>query len=129
MESVLWELVEEVGARLRREEYFARCLTVKIRYSNFQTMTRSRTLTSPTCFDKEIFEVVKDLLRQNVSPGRAVRLLGVSASALQVTGWQEPLLDRQQRGTMEKLYKGIDQLRKKYGEDAIGAATPRKRSG
>ena len=129
MESVLWELVEEVGARLRREEYFARCLTVKIRYSNFQTMTRSRTLTSPTCFDKEIFEVVKDLLRQNVSPGRAVRLLGVSASALQVTGWQESLLDRQQRGTMEKLYKGIDQLRKKYGEDAIGAATPRKRSG
>jgi DNA polymerase-4 len=68
MEAVLWELVEEVGARLRREEYFARCLTIKIRYTNFQTMTRSRTLTSPTCFDKEIFEVVKDLLRQNVVP-------------------------------------------------------------
>jgi uroporphyrinogen decarboxylase len=47
-----------------------------------------------------------------------VRLLGVSASALQVTGWQEPLLDRERRSTMEKLYKGIDQLRKKYGEDA-----------
>ena len=37
MEKVLWELVEEVGARLRREKLFARCLTVKIRYPNFHT--------------------------------------------------------------------------------------------
>ena len=44
MEKILWELVEEVGGRLRSEELFARCLTVKIRYANFQTLTRSRTL-------------------------------------------------------------------------------------
>ena len=129
MEEVLWELVEEVGARLRREEFFARCLTVKIRYTNFQTITRSRTLSSPTCFDKEIFNAVSDLLRQNLAPGRPVRLLGVSASALQSSGWQEPLLNREQRNSFERLYKGIDRLRQKYGEDAIGAATPRKRPG
>ena len=35
MEKILWELVEEVGGRLRGEELFARCLTVKIRYSQF----------------------------------------------------------------------------------------------
>ena len=129
MEKVLWELVEEVGGRLRREELFARCLTVKIRYANFQTITRSRTLPTPTCFDKEIFEVVSDLLRQNVSRGRAVRLLGVSASALQSSGWQEPLLNRDKRNAYEQLYKGIDELRRKYGDDAIGAATPRNRAG
>lgn len=129
MEEILWELVEEVGGRLRREELFARCLTVKIRYTNFQTMTRSRTLPAPTCFDKEIFAVVSDLLRRHVGRGRAVRLLGVSASALQSTGWQEPLLDRGQRESFEKLYKGIDELRRKYGEDTIGAATPRHRAG
>jgi DNA polymerase-4 len=129
MEKVLWELVEEVGGRLRCEELFARCLTVKIRYTNFYTVTRSRTLSSPTCFDNEIFAVVSDLLRQNVGQGRAVRLLGISASALQSTGWQEPLLDRDQRQSFEKLYKGIDELRRKYGEDAIGAATPRHRAG
>lgn len=128
MEEVLWDLVEEVGGRLRREEVFARCLTVKIRYSNFQTITRSRTLASPTCFDKEIFQVVKDLLRQNITQGRAVRLLGISASALQDSGWQEPLLDRAQRTSFERLYKGIDRLRQKYGEQTIGAATLRKRS-
>ena len=98
-------------------------------YANFQTITRSRTLPSPTCFDKEIFEVVSDLLRRNVSPGRAVRLLGVSSSALQSSGWQEPLLNRDKRNAYEQLYKGIDELRRKYGEDAIGAATPRNRAG
>lgn len=127
MEEVLWDLVEEVGGRLRREEYFARCLTLKIRYTNFQTITRSRTLSEPTCYDKEIFEVVSGLLRYNVAPGRAVRLLGVSASALQSSGWQEPLLNRDKRKSYERLYKSIDQLRQKYGEEAIGAATPRKR--
>ena len=129
MEKILWELVEEVGGRLRREELFARCLTIKIRYNDFQTLTRSRTLPSPTCFDKEIFAVVSDLLRQNLGRGRAVRLLGVSASALQSTGWQEPLIGRDQRQSFEKLYKGIDELRRKYGENAIGAATPRHRAG
>ena len=68
MEKILWELVEEVGGRLRSEELFARCLTVKIRYTNFQTITRSCTSPAPTCFDKEIFEVMSDLLRQMPVP-------------------------------------------------------------
>jgi DNA polymerase IV len=123
---VLWELVEEVGGRLRRERLYARCITVKIRYTNFATVTRSRTLLSPTCFDREIFEVTQDLLRQNIRPNSAVRLLGVSASALQSAGWQEPLFDGEKRRALEKLYSGIDHLREKYGEDAIGSATPRK---
>jgi len=113
---------------LRREELFARCLTVKIRYSDFHTLTRSRTLAAPTCFDKEIFEVVSGLLRRTLARGRAVRLLGVSASALQSTGWQEPLLQRERRESFERLYKGIDKLRKKYGETSIGVATPRHRA-
>jgi DNA polymerase-4 len=128
MEEVLWELVEEVGGRLRKEDLYARCLTVKLRYTDFHTITRSRTLAAPTCFDKEIFEVVSDLLRQNVAAGRAVRLLGVSASTLQNSGWQEPLLNQEKRKSFEKLYQGIDDLRLKYGEDAVGAATPRTRT-
>jgi DNA polymerase-4 len=107
MEEILWELVEEVGGRLRREELYARCLTIKIRYSNFQTITRSRTLPSPTCFDKEIFAVASDLLRRNIVQGRAVRLLGVSASALQNSGWQEPLFNRDKPRSFERLYTCI----------------------
>src|SRR5947208_15466232 len=97
IEAVLWDLAEEVGSRLRREELYARCLTLKIRYTNFQTISRSCTLPAPTRFDREIFDVVSDLLRQNIGQGRAVRLLGVSASALQSSGWQEPLFTRERR--------------------------------
>ena len=127
LERILWELVEEVGGRLRKERYYARCLALKIRYSDFHTITRSRTLSSPTCFDREIFEVVRQLLKQNLAHDRAVRLLGVSASALKSSGWQESLLDRDKRRSLDKLYQGIDQLRDKYGDDAVGSATPRKR--
>jgi DNA polymerase-4 len=127
MEQILWGLVEEVGRRLRAEKLYARCLTLKIRYANFETITRSRTLPSPTCFDREIFDVMQSLLRQHSIRGRAVRLLGVSAGALQDSGWQEPLFDRQKRQSLEKLYAGIDELRRKYGEDTIGSATARKR--
>jgi DNA polymerase-4 len=126
MEQILWRLVEEVGARLRAEKLYTRCLTLKIRYSNFETLTRARTLSSPTCFDREIFDVVQSLLRRNLTRNRAVRLLGVSASALQTSGWQEPLFG-QKRQSLEKLYSGIDELRRKYGEDTIGSATARKR--
>jgi DNA polymerase-4 len=129
MEEVLWDLVEEVGSRLRRENFYARCLTLKIRYSNFQTITRSRTLPEPTCFDREIFAVTSDLLRHNLHRGRAVRLLGVSASGLQSSGWQEPLFGRDKRQSWEKLYQGIDKLRRKYGEGSINTATSRNRTG
>jgi DNA polymerase IV len=127
MEEVIWELVEEVGARLRKERFYARCLTLKIRYSDFQTITRSRTLPYPTCFDREIFEVMSGLLKRNVIQNRSVRLLGVSASALQKSGWQEPLFGREKRKSWEKLYESIDSLRKKYGDDAVGAAKSRDR--
>jgi len=125
MEEVLWELVEEVGERLRKENLYARCITVKIRYTDFKTITRSRTVATPTCFDREIFGVARDLLRKNLSAGGAVRLLGVSASVLLRSGWQESMFDIQKRRSWDKLYQGIDHLRRKYGNDTIGSATPR----
>ncbi len=129
MEHVLWGLAEEVGRRLRCHHLYARCLTLKIRYSDFRTLNRSRTLATPTCFDREIFATVSALLRETCAPGRAVRLLGVSANALQTTGWQESLFDPVERHSWEKLYRGIDALRRKYGAECIGAATSRLRIG
>ncbi len=128
MEEVLWELVEEVGGRLRQEGFYARCITVKIRYTNFKTITRSHTLATPTCFDREIFAVVRELLRKNLAPGGTVRLLGVSASTLLSSGWQESMFDIEKRLSWEKLYRGIDRLRRKYGEESIGVATPHTRT-
>ena len=122
MEEVLRSLVEEVGGRLRRQGSYARCITVKIRYANFATLTRSRTIMPPTRFDREIYAVARDLLGENLAKGRAVRLLGVSMSGLQKSGWQESMFDFEKRSALDNLYRGVDRLRRKYGNDAIGTA-------
>lgn len=128
MEAVLQELVEEVGGRLRGESAYARCITLKIRYTNFKTITRSRTLTTPTCFDREIFRVAREMLRKNVTQGEAVRLLGISSSGLQSSGVQQSILDFQKRLSLEKLYQGIDRMRDRYGEGAITTGSARTRT-
>jgi DNA polymerase-4 len=119
LEAVLWDLVEELGGRLRQENCYSRSVTVKIRYTDFKTITRSRTIPTPTCFDREIFEIARDLLRKNLELGRAVRLLGVSAGSLSSSGWQQSLFDVEKRRSWEQLYRGIDYLREKYGEETI----------
>ncbi|MGH7846814.1 MAG: DNA polymerase Y family protein [Candidatus Binatia bacterium] len=123
MEKVLCRLVEGVGERLRAEGLYARCIAIKIRYDDFKTLTRSRTVAVPTCFDREILALARELLRQNVSANKKVRLLGVSASALLARGWQQSLFDFQKRLSWERLYRGIDLLRQKYGDRVIAAGT------
>jgi DNA polymerase-4 len=113
---------------LRKENVYARALSVKIRYRDFQTITRSRVLTEPTFFDREIFAVVSELLRRNHTGEKAIRLLGVSAATLPNVPWQEELLGRERHESLVKLYRGIDRLRDKYGDETIGTATPRQRS-
>ncbi len=119
MERVLGGLVGDVAVRLRRQDGRARRITLKVRYSDFKTITRSRTLRTPTCFDVDIFKVARDLLARNLAPDRAVRLLGVSTSRITTGGWQDSIFDYRERASMDELYKGIDRLRHKYGEGAV----------
>lgn len=128
MERVLQGLVEEVAGRLRRRGAGARRITVKIRYANFRTITRSMTLQSPTNLDAELFSVSRHLLRKNFTPGHAVRLLGISAGSLETTGMQKSIFDYERRSSMQKLYEGIDQLRQKYGHTAIALGNKRNQS-
>lgn len=128
MNAILWELVEEVGRRLRQGGLHARRVTLKIRYSNFKTITRSRTVAPPTCFDRELFAIASELLEKNLAPKTAVRLLGVSAGQLMSSGWQESMFEVERRLSWQKLYQGMDRLRRKYGRETITVATPHRRS-
>ena len=128
MEQVLGGLVGDVAARLRRQGGRARRITLKLRYSDFKTITRSRTLKAPTCFDVEIFKVARELLASNLAPGRPVRLLGISASGITTEGWQDTMFDYRERASMDELYKGIDRLRHKYGEDTVTLGAGKNRS-
>lgn len=80
-EQIEW-LAQKVAHGLEKRELLARTITVKVRYGDFTTLTRSRTLTDPPMTAEHIAEVGRALLRQTDAGGRAVRLLGVTASGL-----------------------------------------------
>ena len=128
MERVLGSLTGEVAARLRRQEARARRITLKVRYSDFKTITRSRTLKAPTCFDVDIFKVARELLAGSRAPDKAVRLLGISTSGITTEGWQDSIFDYRERASMDQLYKGIDRLRHKYGEETVTLGARKDRS-
>ena len=106
---------ESVGADLRRLGRRARCVTLKLRYGDFTTISRSRTLQRPTYSDEELYRTGAELLAQALArDGRAVRLIGLGASnltddAVQLGLFEERTLRR------EGLLASIDQLRAKYG--------------
>src|SRR4029079_5610227 len=83
MESTLMRLSEMVGRRLRERGLHARTLQLKLRYKDFTTITRARTLPVPTQLDTEIFEQIRLLFRKNWRKAAQVRLLGVQADSFE----------------------------------------------
>lgn len=82
MDAQIEWLAEKVAEGLVKREIGARTLTVKVRYPDFTTLTRSRTLDRPTASAPEITDIAHQLLRQTEAAERSVRLLGVTGSGL-----------------------------------------------
>ena len=80
IESTLMRLSEMVGRRLREANMRARTIQLKLRYSDFTTITRAHSLPRPTQVDVEIFEEARRLFRSNWKKGATVRWLGVLTS-------------------------------------------------
>jgi DNA polymerase-4 len=98
-------------------------VTVKIRYSDFVTHTRSHTLPRPLDVDEALFPVVLGLFRQSRERRYRIRLVGVTLTNLLPRAWQDDLLD-QQLPLLRNLDLGLDAIREKYGRSAVrrGAA-------
>jgi DNA polymerase-4 len=119
LESTLRYLGERVGADLRQKNKRARCVTLKLRYGDFATITRRRTLSQSTDSDQAIFETGQRLLKQALAgEKRAVRLIGIGVSELVETGRQLDMMDSSAQ-RQEQLNKAIDRIRRKYGFTAI----------
>ena len=82
MDAEIGERAEEVAQALARTGFAACTVTVKVRYSDFTTVTRSRTFHVPVYGAGKIAACARDLLRKTEAPQRPVRLLGVTASNL-----------------------------------------------
>jgi len=119
LDAVLYSLAEKVGRSLRAEGMTARTVTLKLRYSDFTTLSRSATLSEPTVLDREIFSVALSLLDRALTRRVRVRLIGVSVSNLQMGLWQLPLIDFERRLRWRRLYEAMDRIRDRYGTKAL----------
>ncbi|MCR4428367.1 MAG: DNA polymerase IV [Caldiserica bacterium] len=121
--AFLLEASDRLGKTLREEGRKARRITLKVRFPNFKTITRSLTLPHPTDIDDEIFQAAKSLLFK--SPPKRVRLLGLQLSGL--TPYSEGFLFPDSLKRSEALLLAIDRIKFKYGEGAISRAVALKK--
>jgi len=122
LEATLAHLCEMVGRRLREHDLEARTLQLKLRYSDFSTITRAHTPPRATQLDTEIFEEIRELFRRNWKPGATVRLLGVHASGWAEGGEQMGLIGEERHEKWKGALAAADRLRDKFGEKAVGLA-------
>jgi DNA polymerase IV len=123
LESTLMRLSEMVGRRLRESQYHARTLQLKLRYKDFTTITRARTLETPTQLDNEIYHQIRTLFHANWRKGAEVRLLGVQASSFDEVPSQGNLLTDNGREKWQHALLAADRLRDRFGEKSITLGT------
>jgi DNA polymerase-4 len=123
IEATLAHLCEMVGRRLREHQLAARTIQLKLRYSDFSTITRAHSVARPTQLDTEIYEEARDLFRRNWKPGAAVRLIGVQASHWGSDEEQLDLLGGDKHDRWRGALAAADRMRDKFGESAVGLAS------
>ncbi len=140
LESDTWDMeiltrallaqAERVGASLRQQKLRGRTMTLKIKYTDFQQITRSRTLPQNTNTTQDIFSTACALLQENPLP-KAVRLIGLSVSGFEERNTTtQGLLPSRERMEAEEaraqhaakhaaLDATLDTLRQRFGRDAV----------
>ncbi len=117
--ATLRGFAESVGAELRRSQMRARSVTLKLRYSDFSTITRSHTLERPTFADDVLYGETATLLdRALATDNRPVRLIGLGTSNFSGDAMQLDLFNSKEQDK-EVLLHNVDRLRKKYGRRVL----------
>lgn len=122
-------LSHRVASRLRAEGYRARTVTLKLRLPSFATLTRSRTLSTPTDLAADVYRVAGELLLRLPVARRRFRLIGVATTGLQPAGAQQVALVRE--GQWAEAERAVDRVEVKFGPGATIPAVlldrPRRR--
>jgi DNA polymerase-4 len=118
--GVLLEQVEEVAQRLRQEKLKARTVTLKLRYGDFRTVTRSDTLREATNVTKTLWETAERIFRRwHARSAGALRLLGFGVSGLAPEqAGQQLLFPDPEQDKLKRLDHVVDQIRDRYGTHA-----------
>ncbi|MDQ3761749.1 MAG: DNA polymerase IV [Actinomycetota bacterium] len=120
----LLRLVERCTSALRSRGLRGRTIALKIRYPDFTTITRSRTLAGLTDSAHEVFTVAADLLDRHLPHGMAVRLLGVRVEQLAGGAAAKQLtLDGDKAASWPDVERAADAARSRFGSAAVRPAT------
>lgn len=122
----LIELSEQVGWRLRRHGLRGRTVNLKLRFADFHTITRARTLPEPTDVTTEIWRTAAELLTNcGVTRKAPARLLGVGVSGFGTAGQpvQQTLFPDAERQKLSQLDDVADRIRDKFGSGALNRAS------
>lgn len=119
LEAWLLELTEQVAWRLRRHGWKARTVQIKVRFSDFSTITRSQTLECPTDITREFRHAARNILANKVPPG-AVRLIGVGVSGFGAGGAeQRSLFEEGGRERQSRLDAAMDAIQERFGRASV----------
>ena len=118
-QQLVW-LTEKAAYDLRLENKLCGCLTIKIRYTGFETMSRQETI-DYTALDDQLILKAKDVMGKLLQKGRPVRLLGIRFSQLIPVTMQMSLFDK--NAEKLNLYKTVDEIKNQFGTKAITKAS------
>ncbi|GAI84337.1 unnamed protein product, partial [marine sediment metagenome] len=115
LKATLRYLSERVSNDLRHKGKLMKCVTLKLRYADFTTITRRQTLRQASDIDQIIYDTGVKLLNMSLPQGKqSIRLIGIGVSNFVDSARQLDMLDSSSQ-RMEQLDKAIDQIRAKYG--------------
>jgi len=117
--SEIVRMTEKIAFELRKEEKVTGCITIKLRYPDFETSSRQTSI-AYTAADDEIIPVAKSLFHKLYKKGKPVRLLGVRLSDLTNDAVQTNLFQNVERKNV--LYKAIDDVKNRFGTGSVTRA-------
>jgi DNA polymerase-4 len=119
LERTLRQLAEGVGRNLRHDGIAGTTVKLKLRWSNFETLTRQLSLDHQVDQDAEIYRSALSLFNQVWPPGKPVRLIGVGVTNLDNTYRQLGLWDAKESEQSQKWQRTLDDLRERFGSGSI----------
>lgn len=122
IETIIYKFAERCTHSLREHELEARCVNLKVRDGDFTTKTFAHTLPTPTSRDDEFFAALAGLIAKARARRKPVRLVGVGLSQLSQGQHQMSLFDEQEGQRRERVNETVDNVREKFGFDAIQTA-------
>lgn len=123
LKATLLFQADHVGAQLRKAQLEARTIGLKVTFSDFESLTRSRTLPEATSVGREIHKVVCELLDELKTSGRSIRLIGVRAASLVDAGTQQLSLWGDEGDAWKEAEIVMDQVGEKFGPDSVRPAS------